>query len=315
MKKLMTLEEFSECVRKGVKAGLPHELEKAKVNIKYEKDGCAQIQINRPCSNTIIHYTLTLDYREYLSGKCTPECVIANILNSRILYYVPEDFCSIDVSDFEYLKKRIVRRIISSKPQYTERMKNRPIKFFKDMPLAMVWELHSTDLCHGKDEIARMPVTMDMVNDWGISVDELEQIAQKNNPLLRPAQIRYMSKILSEEGYECEEQRDIVVITNPAIQDGAVAVTYPGVRETLIDMLGDDVYIIPSSVHECIAIAKSGADSQYLYEMVCDVNRTVTDANDFLADDLMEFTQDGRLVSVFRRLKKGSSIDENHTFV
>ena len=183
MKKLMDLEEFSECVRKGVKAGLPHELEKAKVNIKYEKNGRAQIQINRPCSNPIIRYTLTLDYREYLSGKCTPECVIANILNSRILYYVPEDFCSIDVSDFEYLKKRIVSRIISSKPQYIERMKNRPIKFFKDMPLAMVWEFHSIDLCHGKDEIARMPVTMDMVNDWGISVDELEQITQKNNPL------------------------------------------------------------------------------------------------------------------------------------
>ena len=91
MKKLMDLEEFSECVRKGVKAGLPHELEKAKVNSKYEKNGRAQIQINRPCSNTIIHYTLTLDYREYLSGKCTPECVIANILNRRILYSVPED--------------------------------------------------------------------------------------------------------------------------------------------------------------------------------------------------------------------------------
>ena len=42
----------------------------------------------------------------------------------------------------------------------------------KDMPLAMVREFHSTDLCHGKDEIARMPVTMDMVNDWGISIDE-----------------------------------------------------------------------------------------------------------------------------------------------
>ena len=87
----MDLEEFSECVRKGVKAGLPHELEKAKVNSKYEKNGRAQIQINRPCSNPIIRYALTLDYREYLSGKCTPECVIANILNRRILYSVPED--------------------------------------------------------------------------------------------------------------------------------------------------------------------------------------------------------------------------------
>ena len=45
----------------------------------------------------------------------------------------------------------------------------------------MVWEFHSTDLCHSKDRIARMPVTMDMVNDWGISVDELERIAQNNN--------------------------------------------------------------------------------------------------------------------------------------
>ena len=248
MKKLMALKEFSECVRKGVKAGLPHELEKAKVNIKYEKDGHAQIQINRPCSNTTIRYTLTLDYREYLSGKCTPECVIANILNSRILYYVPEDFCSIDVSDFEYLKKRIVSRLISSKPQYIERMRNRPIKCFKDMPLAMVWEFHSTDLCHSKDRIARMPVTMDMVNDWGISVDELERIAQNNNPLLRPAQIRYMGEILSGNRYGCERQRDAVIITNPALQDGAVAATYPGVRETLTGMLGDDVYIIPSSV-------------------------------------------------------------------
>ena len=217
----MALKEFSECVRKGVKAGLPHELEKAKVNIKYEKDGHAQIQINRPCSNTTIRYTLTLDYREYLSGKCTPECVIANILNSRILYYVPEDFCSIDVSDFEYLKKRIVSRLISSKPQYIERMRNRPIKCFKDMPLAMVWEFHSTDLCHSKDRIA---------------------------PLLRPAQIRYMGEILSGNRYGCERQSDAVIITNPALQDGAVAATYPGVRETLTGMLGDDVYIIPSSV-------------------------------------------------------------------
>ncbi|WP_300891170.1 hypothetical protein [uncultured Phocaeicola sp.] len=38
------------------------------------------------------------------------------------------------------------------------------------------------------------------------------------------------------------------IITNPALQDGAVAATYPGVRETLTGMLGDDVYIIPSSV-------------------------------------------------------------------
>ena len=53
----------------------------------------------------------------------------------------------------------------------------------KDMPLAMVREFHSIDLCHGKDEIVRMPVTMGMANDWGISVDELEQITQKNNPL------------------------------------------------------------------------------------------------------------------------------------
>ena len=100
MKRLMTLEEFSECVRRGVKAGLPYELEKAKVNIKYGKEGHAQLQINRPESNTVIQYVLTFDYQEYLSGNITPESVIANILNNRNLYYVPADCYNLDIFNY-----------------------------------------------------------------------------------------------------------------------------------------------------------------------------------------------------------------------
>ncbi len=315
MKRLMTLEEFSECVRRGVKAGLPYELEKAKVNIKYGKEGHAQLQINRPESNTVIQYVLTFDYQEYLSGNITPESVIANILNNRNLYYVPADCYNLDIFNYNSVKDRIVSRIVSSKPQYTNRLKNRPVKYFENTFLAMVWEFHSTDLYQQEGILARMPVTTEMIEAWGISIDELETISYKNNPILRPAQIRYMNDILKEMGCECGdgEQNGIIIITNPSRQDGAVAVTYPGVRESLMERFGNDVYIIPSSIHECLAISKDSADPQSLIDMIFEINRTVLDTDEFLADDLMEYTQDGQLVSVQLQEKK-SPISENCVF-
>lgn len=321
MKRAMTLEQYSECIRKGVKAGLPYELKEAKVNIVYGENWYAQIQINRPQSNVAVHYVLTIDYREYLSGseESMPERIIAKILNNRNLYHVPQDFCGIDVSDFKNFESRIVSRIISNKPQYIKY--DRPVKYFEDMPLAMIWELHFTDLCCREDMIARMPVTTEMINKWGISVEELDRIAQKNNPLLRPAWIRNMNEILSEVGFEaCSDVMNgcnIIIISNEASQDGAVVAMYPGIRETLNNMMGDEVYIIPSSIHECIAVPKSGVDLHCLYEIVREVNRTKVDEDDFLADDVLEYTQDGHLTSAIRRLEreKESQIDENHTFV
>lgn len=183
MKRMMSVKEFSECVCNGVKAGLPNELAKAKVTIVYEKGSRSQLQINRPWSNIRGDYSLTYDYHEYLSGKCSPDIVIANILNNQNLYHVPMDFYNMELSDFRHVRNQIVSRIISNRPKNAKSLKNRPVKNLKGTELSIVWESHSNDLYCDENMLARIPITYDMMSAWGISLDELDEIAQKNTPL------------------------------------------------------------------------------------------------------------------------------------
>lgn len=298
----MSIKEFSECVCNGVKAGLPYELAKAEVTIVYEKGSRSQLQINRPWSNIRVDYSLTYDYQEYLSGKCSPDIVIANILNNRNIYHVPMDFYNMEVADFRRVRNQIVSRIISNRTKNAKSLKNRPVKNLKGTELSIVWEFHSNDLYCDENMLARMPITYDMMSAWGISLDELDEIAQKNTPLLRPAQIKYMDQLLKEDGIIDEDSEcfPLVVVTNRVRMDGAISITFPDTRERLRAMLKDDVYILPSSIHECLAIAKNNADPRELYQMVCDINRTQVEEKDFLADDVLEYTSDGCLVSALR---------------
>lgn len=98
---------------------------------------------------------------------------------------------------------------------------------------------------------------------------------RKTRPYLRPAQIKYMDQLLKEDGIIDEDSEcfPLVVITNSLRIDDAISITFQDTRERLRAMLKDDVYILPSSIHECLAIAKNNADPRDLYQMVCNVGR------------------------------------------
>ena len=300
MERLMELEEYAEHIRKAVKASLPDHLAESKVSIVYGKYWYAHLEIELPWSDTPVCFQLTFDYREYLSMERPPEFTIAEILNNPKLYPVPIDFLHMDTTDFDHVKSRIVARIISSGSQNEKDLKNRPVKYLDGPKLAVVWEFLSPFLCYDKDErIARKPVTYDMLDEWGVSITELEKIAMKNTQLLRPAKIKYMNLQSEEKETEEDYQTDkIVVVTNLAEIDGATVLTYPGTRGKLTGMIGSDVVIIPFSTHKCFAMAKEKLDSYILDNLICDVEKPEAGISDFLSDNILEYTLDGRLIPV-----------------
>lgn len=323
MERLMELEEYAEYIRKAVKASLPDHLAESKVSIVYGKYWYAHLEIEIPWSDTPVCAQLTFDFRAYLSMKCPPEFTIADILNNPKLYPVPIDFYHMDTSDFDSIKSRIVARIINSRPQNEKYLENLPVKYLDGPKLAVVWEFLSPRLCYDKDErIARMPVTYDMLNEWGVSITALEKIAEKNTQLLRPAKIEYMN--LQSDGKETEEDYQteencktdkIVTVTNLTEIDGATVLTYPDTREKLIDMIGSDVAVIPFSTHKCFAVAKEKLNPYMLYSLICNANKTRVNTNDFLSDGILEYTPDGRLVPVTRNQASSPPIDENSIFI
>lgn len=87
-------------------------------------------------------------------------------------------------------------------------------------------------------------------------------------------------KINALVGHEVTaEETGVMVITNSRGYYGASAIFYDGVLEAL-----KDYYLVPSSVHEWLAVPKSVADKEYLAGVIRQVNRTEVSPNEVLSD-------------------------------
>ncbi len=90
----------------------------------------------------------------------------------------------------------------------------------------------------------------------------------------------------------------MAVITNTAKNYGAAAILNKDAMMKIADACEDDLYIIPSSVHECITIPKSVMEPEELREMVCQVNQTQVLPEERLSDDVYFFDSVTREISM-----------------
>lgn len=87
-------------------------------------------------------------------------------------------------------------------------------------------------------------------------------------------------KINALTGHEVTaEEMGVMVITNSSGYYGASAIFYDGVLEAL-----KDYYLVPSSVHEWLAVPKSIADKEYLAQTIRLINRTEVSPKEVLSD-------------------------------
>lgn len=93
------------------------------------------------------------------------------------------------------------------------------------------------------------------------------------------------------------------VLTNSRLYWGAGALFYPGVIERIHELLDNDFYVLPSSVHELIITPVEYQDPEMLAEMIRSANRSVVEPGEILADDLF-ICESG----VLRRLTYGGEL-------
>lgn len=108
-----------------------------------------------------------------------------------------------------------------------------------------------------------------------------------------------MSGFLIDEGMDKElteamtmdyEAVPFHVLTNESGIDGAAVIACPEVLKAVRKELGEDYYILPSSIHETLIIPKSNiADVEILKAMVQSVNQSDVEPKDRLSDNVYEF--------------------------
>ena len=121
------------------------------------------------------------------------------------------------------------------------------------------------------------------VSSIGALIDEMYQ---KNILMLTPDE----REMLQETLQESSEMPTFFVVTNTERIDGAGVIFYPEFMDNMGELLGNDFFILPSSIHEMLILPDDGqVDAEMLRDMVKEVNATQVAPAERLTNDVYHF--------------------------
>lgn len=140
-------------------------------------------------------------------------------------------------------------------------------------------------------EPAMAVVNNELMKSAGIEEDVLFETARRNT-----AGKFVFLDYAAVMGVFPETEPTMYVVTNEDCIYGAAAITFPEYLKDVRERLGEDFWILPSSIHEILIVRKSlGNSSWELREMVQGVNRNVVVFNERLSDNVYEIDENGIL--------------------
>ena len=150
-------------------------------------------------------------------------------------------------------------------------------------------------------------VTNAIAESAGYSEQELFDRAVENTKRLYPPQIKSMTEIMSESmNLSAEEMEELgfvsagytdqmIIISNTAGCYGAVYMLFDECLQEAAKRVGDNIYVLPSSLHEVIAVPEKDTLSVgQLSTMVEEINQFQVDPKDRLSNQVYHYDKDAR---------------------
>ncbi len=257
------------------------------------------------CPNLYLHHY----YEMYLDGLDMDEIsdrVISAYRDAMPLFPIdPESFVT-----KESVRKNVVYRLINYEKN-EKLLEEIPHKWFLDLALIYYVMVHADEIGDGA-----IMVNKKILEHCELSCEELDLAAQENTSQLLPADLVTITDLLREFGEKAgvqsysdlsleeeleEETSDcpLYVLTNKERHYGAYYITDMDVLSGIARKLGSDLFILPSSVHECMVVPSSCWDDPHcLAEMVQDINRTQVTQEEFLADTVYRFDSEKKSLEI-----------------
>ena len=140
------------------------------------------------------------------------------------------------------------------------------------------------------------------LESWGIDKKTLKEVAWNNMHNYYPPEFSTMSNVLRSAGYseipEDAESVEMYVLSNKDKQYGAVYMFDTEVMSKIAEVIGGDLVVIPSSIHESILLKKQKeTDFDILRDMVKEVNRTQLHPTEILSDEVYQYSRDTQVLS------------------
>lgn len=249
------------------------------------------LTILEPESNISPTIYLNHYYTEYQNGTSFSS------IQEQILhfYYGHCSLKHIDTSfftNFDNVRSRIVCKLIHC-DKNKELLKEVP--YFPYLDLAIVFYCL---VAENPYENASIPIYNEHLEYWHTSKDTLLMLARENTPLLLPFCCDTLADLIlpvldilpqnerpAAKAMLSEESVPMYVITNKQHQYGACCILYQDALKKVSEQLNDNLYILPSSVHEVIILPASAVNCpQDLPHMVRSINMTEVSPEEILSD-------------------------------
>lgn len=292
----MKFEQFTEEIVNKIREFLPERFANASVKLrtvtKNNDSNLTGLEIRCEGNNICPIIYLEQFYNRYQLGEDIDE-ILSNIADVRISSDVENGFDIVEqIKDFEKVKDMIVPRLIG-KEWNTSLLEQRPHKSIADFVVTYHIMLNQDVI----DGTASVPITYDMMQEWGVDVDILHELALRNMSVLLPSTFQSMNSVL---GIDILPQDDFMfILSNKQRINGATALLDKDIMQKIVEKFGEDFYILPSSVHECIIVsADADMDISQLTMMIQEINAGQVAPKERLSDHPYRYTVKDGLFSI-----------------
>ena len=305
---MMDYQEFKDEIKDNIKAFLPEEFADSKVEIneviKNNDTKLDAVTILSPDSNISPTIYLNDFYKQYENGR-DMEDIMTQIAEIRVSNEVNQTMDVSHVMDFDMVKDSIVPRLVNAEMN-EELLKNRPHTEVSDLAVIYAVVVESDER-----GLASIPITNQMMESYGVTTEELHETAVANMEEKSPSKFASLMDIIkekavsgimqdmevdkeaAEEMFESmmpAEETPMYVISNEQGINGASSILDEKLMDQVAERVGDDFFVLPSSIHECIVIPNDGRmELEALEQMVQEVNETQVLPQERLSDHVYTY--------------------------
>lgn len=308
---MMEYEIFKGVVEEKFKEFLPEKYKDAQVEIRsVDKvnrtlDGLS-IRVNEPG----MHISPTIYINQMYEDYVATENLNATLTRAAegFLKAVEEQnrFNVDEITNPETAKDKIVFQLINT-AQNKEMLDNMPHREFKDLSVIyrMVVKIDG-------EGIASTPIHHGLAETLGFTEEQMFKLAAENTKRLLPPVIKSMNDVMRDifmkDGMppeiadmmlgEMPPEQQMYVISNNKGINGAVSMLYEDGLHDLSEKLGSDLYIMPSSIHEVIAVSTDMGEPNELAAMVAEINMVQVALDERLSNQVYHYDKDLRKVTL-----------------
>lgn len=203
--------------------------------------------------------------------------------------------------DLESAKDNIVFQLINTEQnkELLEMIPNRPY-----MDLSIIYRLL---VKMDEDGIQSAVITNKLAEHLGFTEEQLMKLAVENTKRIFPPVVKTIEDVarellppgIADLMIDCIPKENLMwIISNERRINGAISMLYEDKLHKLALQLNDDLYILPSSTHEVIAVRASMGDPYEYAGMVAEINLTQVNLDERLSNQVYRYDKDLRKLTL-----------------